>query len=162
MAILSKTGITTGQTVETWHVTQSIDAFTGAEAYDITLSGSLDVTGSLGVTGSINVNGVGATFTGTTSVTLNSPSVTITDNTNQTVLSLQSVFTDDTLIEAGIGSKINFSNAGGSGDVGYFRIPTERTGDPTPRAGVMYWDDGNSLLYIYSETVGDWVSASFV
>jgi hypothetical protein len=26
---LSKIGITTGNTVETWHVTQSIDAFTG-------------------------------------------------------------------------------------------------------------------------------------
>lgn len=40
-ATLSKVGITTGNTVETWHVTQSIDAFTGTEAYDITISGSL-------------------------------------------------------------------------------------------------------------------------
>ena len=38
---LSKTGITTGDTVKTWHVTQSVDAFTGIEAYDITISGSL-------------------------------------------------------------------------------------------------------------------------
>jgi hypothetical protein len=38
---LSKTGITTGNTVRAWHVTQSIDAFNGTEAYDITLSGSL-------------------------------------------------------------------------------------------------------------------------
>ena len=38
---LSKTGITTGNTVESWHVTQSIDAFSGLEEYDITLSGSL-------------------------------------------------------------------------------------------------------------------------
>jgi len=41
---LSKAGITTGGTVETWHVTQSIDAFTATEAYDITISGSLAVT----------------------------------------------------------------------------------------------------------------------
>jgi len=40
---LSKAGITTGGTVETWHVTQSIDAFTGTTAYDITISGSLKV-----------------------------------------------------------------------------------------------------------------------
>lgn len=40
---LSKAGITTGATVETWHVTQSIDAFTATEAYDISISGSLDV-----------------------------------------------------------------------------------------------------------------------
>jgi hypothetical protein len=45
--ILSKEGITTGGTVETWHVTQSIDAFTGTEPYDITLVGSLDVNDTL-------------------------------------------------------------------------------------------------------------------
>lgn len=45
--ILSKTGITTGNTVEPGHVTQSIDAFTGAEAYDISLSGSFNMTGSI-------------------------------------------------------------------------------------------------------------------
>ena len=38
---LSKTGITTGNTVKTGHVTQSVDAFTGTEAYNITISGSL-------------------------------------------------------------------------------------------------------------------------
>jgi hypothetical protein len=37
---LNKIGITTGNTVEAYHVTQSIDAFTGTEAYDISLSGS--------------------------------------------------------------------------------------------------------------------------
>jgi hypothetical protein len=52
---LSKTGITTGQTVETWHVTQSIDAFSGVEAYDIFLSGSFNMTGSInGQPGVIN------------------------------------------------------------------------------------------------------------
>lgn len=55
MAILSKTGITTGQTVEPGHVTQSIDAFTGIEAYDIFLSGSFNMTGSInGQPGIIN------------------------------------------------------------------------------------------------------------
>jgi hypothetical protein len=38
---LSKAGIETSNTVEAWHVTQSIDALTGTDAYDITLSGSL-------------------------------------------------------------------------------------------------------------------------
>jgi len=55
---LSKTGITNGSTVEAWHVTQSIDAFTGAKAYDITISGSLTLTGSVsslnGFTGSLS------------------------------------------------------------------------------------------------------------
>jgi len=43
---LSKSGIVTTNAVEAWHVTQSIDAFTGISAYDITLSGSLNLTGS--------------------------------------------------------------------------------------------------------------------
>ena len=38
--ILSQVGIETGDFVEAFHVTQSIDAFTGVEDYDITLSGS--------------------------------------------------------------------------------------------------------------------------
>jgi hypothetical protein len=53
---LSKIGITSGSKVEAWHVTQSIDAFTGIEAYDITLSGSLTVTGSVTLSQPINVN----------------------------------------------------------------------------------------------------------
>ena len=43
---LSKSGISTGQDILAGHVTQSIDAFTGIEAYDVTVSGSLTITGS--------------------------------------------------------------------------------------------------------------------
>jgi hypothetical protein len=50
---LSKTGITTGESVESWHVTQSIDAFSGLEAYDITLSGSLTLQNGTEVDGGI-------------------------------------------------------------------------------------------------------------
>tara|TARA_R110002020_G_scaffold460911_1_gene679650 strand:- start:4548 stop:5204 length:657 start_codon:yes stop_codon:yes gene_type:complete len=49
---LSKTGLITGTTVEAWHVTQSIDAFAGTDAYDIIISGSLRSVGPLDVTGS--------------------------------------------------------------------------------------------------------------
>ena len=52
--ILDKIGIVTGNTVEAYHVTQSIDAFTGVAAYDITLSGSLQVTGSVAINGLTN------------------------------------------------------------------------------------------------------------
>jgi hypothetical protein len=52
---LSKVGITTGNTVQDYHVTQSIDAFTATEAYDISLSGSFNMTGSInGEPGIIN------------------------------------------------------------------------------------------------------------
>ena len=43
---LSNNGIITGQPVEAHHVSQSVNALTGAEAYDISISGSLDVIGS--------------------------------------------------------------------------------------------------------------------
>ena len=51
---LSKTGITDGLTIQPHHVTQSIDAFTGTEAYDISLSGSLvlDLNGGYQMTAS--------------------------------------------------------------------------------------------------------------
>jgi len=51
---LSKSGITTGTTVEAWHVTQSIDAFAGTDAYNIVLSGSMTVSGSSTLFGSLN------------------------------------------------------------------------------------------------------------
>ena len=65
MAVLSKTGITTGATIQVGHVTQSVDAFTGAVQYDVILSGSLKVTGSVSVTGSItgSLNGNANTAT---------------------------------------------------------------------------------------------------
>lgn len=50
--VLTKTGISTGNTVEAYHVTQSIDAFTGTDAYDIVLSGSFTLTGSFNWDGS--------------------------------------------------------------------------------------------------------------
>ena len=50
---LSTSGIVTGQDVQAWHVTQSIDAFTGVSDFDITVSGSFTLTGSLKVSGSV-------------------------------------------------------------------------------------------------------------
>ena len=53
--ILSQIGIETTNIVEAWHVTQSIDAFTGVVDYDISLSGSFNMTGSInGEPGVIN------------------------------------------------------------------------------------------------------------
>jgi hypothetical protein len=54
---LSKTNIDQTQTINAWHVTQSVDALTGAAAYDIRISGSLTITGSLFITGSLTAAG---------------------------------------------------------------------------------------------------------
>jgi hypothetical protein len=66
MAItLSKSNIVNGNTIQAADVSQSIDAFTGTIAYDITLSGSLQLTGSVksrnGYTGSLSGNATTAT-----------------------------------------------------------------------------------------------------
>lgn len=45
---LSKTGIVNNSTVEAWHVTQSVDAFTGQVGYDITISGSFNLVNTTG------------------------------------------------------------------------------------------------------------------
>jgi len=67
--ILSNTGIQTGRPVEAHHVSQSVNALTAAEAYDISISGSLTVNGIVypivdGVSGSVlQTDGAGtATF----------------------------------------------------------------------------------------------------
>lgn len=61
---LSKLGISTGNTIEPGQITQSIDALTGEDAYDLKISGSLTLSGSVFMeTGSI--------FYGTASVALN-------------------------------------------------------------------------------------------
>ena len=51
---LSKTNIVTSDAVEAAHITQSIDAFTGVEAYSILLSGSLGGDHSISISGSIS------------------------------------------------------------------------------------------------------------
>lgn len=90
MNTLSNIGITSGSKVEAWHVTQSIDAFTGEQEYDIFLSGSLTVTGSLIFDQSIN-NILGNATTSTSSSyaphsSASSHALTASSATNQTVI----------------------------------------------------------------------------
>ena len=54
---LEKTGVQTGQIIFASEVSQSIDAFTGVDAYDINLSGSLNVTGSTKIVGDTSITG---------------------------------------------------------------------------------------------------------
>ena len=42
-----------GEIVQSWHVSQSVDAFTGEDAYDITISGSSTLTGSMYIVNTI-------------------------------------------------------------------------------------------------------------
>ena len=55
---LTTSSIAEGLVIEAGHVTQSAVAFTGGEAYDITISGSLAVTGSTSLNGNLTASGV--------------------------------------------------------------------------------------------------------
>ncbi len=67
---LNKIGITTGNTVEAYHVTQSIDAFTSTDNYDISLSGSFNMTGSINGEPTV-INPLTASYAITASYALN-------------------------------------------------------------------------------------------
>jgi hypothetical protein len=54
--VLSKSNIANSNTIEAWQVSQSVDAFTGVKAYDITLSGSLTITGSTDIKGDVTIS----------------------------------------------------------------------------------------------------------
>jgi hypothetical protein len=91
MAVLSKTGITTGATIQVGHVTQSVDAFTGLVSYDITLSGSFTLTGSLNQSGSVQVSNAitAGSFTGSLAGT--SSAAQLLSNTNPSYLPSASI-----------------------------------------------------------------------
>ena len=68
---LNKSGITTGQAITTSQISQSIDALTGVDAYDITISGSLNINSApitnLTASGNISSSGtiIGSNLSGT-------------------------------------------------------------------------------------------------
>lgn len=87
---LSSASITEGLTVEAWHVTQSVDALNGVEAYDLTISGSLTLTNDTTMTGTAsyavtasyaeNAGGGGSSDTGSllTTASFSDPTLTFT------------------------------------------------------------------------------------
>jgi hypothetical protein len=84
---LNNAGIGEGQTIEAHHVSQSIDAFTGAEDYDISLSGSFNLTGSLiQKTGDVKFEGLSNTAPGNY-VAFDSSTKTLSYATTESIIS---------------------------------------------------------------------------
>jgi hypothetical protein len=106
--ILTKTGITTGQTIQPFHVTQSVDAFTGITAYDITISGSLTLTGSVSSLNGFTGNLVGTSSWATNAIVSNTvrPSNTVS-NFGYTVPYLSGTGSTATLFYSATGPKYN-------------------------------------------------------
>ena len=82
--ILSKTGIENASTIREGHVSQSIDALSGLEAYDITISGSLTVNGPTNLNGLVTGTTFTGSFTGDGSGLTGIPLADLTDLNNFT------------------------------------------------------------------------------
>ena len=109
---LIKTGITTGQTIQPFHVTQSVDAFTGITAYDITISGSLTLTGSVSSQNGFTGNLVGTSSWATNAIVCNTvrPSNTVS-NFGYTIPYLSGTGSTATLFYSATGPKYNPSTS---------------------------------------------------
>jgi hypothetical protein len=130
--ILSKTGISSGSIVQAWHVTQSIDAFTGVEAYDITLSGSLIVTGSVSLNTNINKD-----FFGTASNAITS---SYSSTSFSSSYALTTSFADN---ETSVYQLYSFQNPLTSNSSNYIGVGNYSTATP----------DSVGLIYPYSGTL---------
>lgn len=133
--------------IESWHVSQSIDAFTGATDYDITVSGSSTVSGSALVKGTLDVSG---------SVLLSGPNTNTqygflyNDNHNtvftNTVLTYDASDVSRPAVSGSITGGVNLSSLGKNRGVG-FVLPTFVPADPT--VGSTYVDIAGEKLKIY-------------
>ena len=65
---LSNSGISSGSVINAAQISQSIDAFTGAEAYNITLSGSFTMKGDQQITSDPDHKGTSRMFECTKSI----------------------------------------------------------------------------------------------
>ena len=82
MAIINKTGITNGGTVQAEHVTRAIDALSGVSTDSIVATGSLQGTASFAVTASYAMNGGGSSVTA--SYALTASKIQVSDSTSTT------------------------------------------------------------------------------
>jgi hypothetical protein len=166
MAIINKTGITNGGTIQAEHVTRAIDALSGGSADSIAATGSF--TGSFAgiLTGTVNGNSSTAAAVNTAAGADNSTHyVLFANNTtgNQTpltdtnlkfnpstnALTLTGSLTASGSLNmtAGPTSNVNLSTITSAGQ---FAIPV--TQPSTPVTGSMYYDPSGNILYIYDGT----------
>ena len=111
--LLDKSNIITGQPVEAWNVSQSIDALTAIDDYSIKISGSLDVTGSVEITGNVSASRVvfgdgtsqASAATSGDTYDLNA----VQDGVNVDLNLTSTSGTDDSLVQLSAGSNITLT-----------------------------------------------------
>jgi len=155
MAVINKTGITNGGTVQAEHVTRAIDALSGVSTDTIIATGSFS--GSL--TG-LATSATSASFASTASfVNSLNQSLTITGSARITgsLGVTGSLGLNGTLAGNITGSSTLIMNLNTIGSSGNFMLPT--TAPSAPTRGSVYWDFGTNYLYIYNGSA--WVRALF-
>lgn len=116
---LSQIGVETNYLVRAWHVSQSIDALTGADDYDITISGSLTTTGSLYFNGleTSSTNDV-LTYDSTTGEVTYTPTVDLVVG-NALTASYVNLVAGDNIVINQVGTSFEISSSAGGGFVTY-------------------------------------------
>lgn len=166
MAIINKTGITDGSTIQAEHITRAIDALSGGSTDTVVATGSFS--GSFKGDGS-QLSGVSAgfPFTGSARITgslivtgsfqQRGASGVLINSTNDGTLNI----TSDTIdikgsnISLDIDSQLDLSKIGkGSG----FRIPLNMPVGAT--TGSVYFDSTGPSLYIYDGTQWTFITLS--
>ena len=84
MALINKTGITNGSTIEAEHITRAIDALSGGSTDSVSITGSLMGSSSFALTASYALNGGGGGSSETASYALTASKIIVSDNTSLT------------------------------------------------------------------------------
>lgn len=166
MAIINKTGITTGGTIQAEHITRAIDALSGGSTDTIVATGSF--TGSFKGDGS-QLSGVSAgfPFTGSAQVTGSlgitgsfkqiTPGVgTVINSDSNGILTLQhnNINVSSSVVSFDPNASLNLSNIFKNGGL---QIPVTSPG-ATARTGSMYFDIPTTTLYVYDGTQWTYVN----
>jgi len=141
MAIINKTGITNGGTIQAEHITRAIDALSGVSTDTIVATGSFS--------GSLVGIATSASFATTASFAANASSFPFTGSARITG---SLAVTGSTTLNGSLGGSITGSstmimNLGTLGSAGNFILPTTQPSSPT--RGSVYWEFSTTTLYIF-------------
>lgn len=150
MAIINKTGITNGATIQAEHITRAIDALSGVSTDTIIATGSFS--GSLvGIATSASFavsasSSVSSSFATTASFVANASSFPFTGSARITG---SLIVTGSTTLNGPLGGSITGSTTVimDLSKASNFILPT--TAIATPTRGSVYWDFGTATLYIF-------------
>ena len=151
MAIINKTGITNGATIQAEHITRAIDALSGVSTDTIVATGSFSgslvgiaTSASFATTASFAANASSFPFTGSARIT---GSLGVTG----------SLGLNGPLSGSITGSSTLIMNLGTLGSSGNFILPT--TAPSTPARGSVYWNFSTNTLYIHNGSA--WTTQTF-